>query len=1104
MLTGRGFAGIDLSTHSVLQIENAPPSEDALKASVTRESSPPPVGALLIMPTGFRPNNIFVGMERQLQELHEKLLDPERRAKGSACVILWCMSGGGKSHLARQYVYTHREHYPGGIFWVRATSKAEITCDFWDIAQKIALQDVQDPRTAMYEHDAEKFVQTVRSWFEKRQGWLLVFDGIAIDQDAEKSDLQALIPDSKGSSVILTSVDRSLAGSHRLRSPSPIKVLPLTEQEARVLLFQELQLRQPSSAEVEKATEIVRRVDRLPLAIHAIGYRIRATGEPLARYRIRTYSSESKLREPFVDIMYDLERLGHIEARNLINVLSFFGRHVPFEMIHLGIPALLKAGVEVRASEVGRGPDLNTTVSILIRHALVERNEPDDSASHGSHPSLVEAIDMLKMHSVVQSIFCDELRAAGLLKYWLEHAVTLFCASYAAADARIKRVGGGEGSGGGGGGGARGLVKDYREYELHGKRLLEHVTKHGKRMRGLEAAEAWLTYNLSLIASEIRGRTPHSSQDAVNGQEIQVSVFDRTSSTSEADGPETPPRGVSWTPPMRLLDDTDPTYHSPTDGHGFTEITPNSPPHLVPLPGEDDGYQSDMERNKKPAAVRPARSGTGQRPLDASAHADTTGPRVHRTISWRNQHRPRDSVSPWRSVPRIVTTPKVSLFSALPQATTTGLGAVHVEKSPTPSEAQAFLKALWEGSPPSAGEWSLRRVRPWLPRLSRSETAAQRVRQPRLSPTSPRSPTTAVAIPAVPSISETADEVSMSLPASVSSPMPGAVPMARGGSEGSSRGRGGRDLNPTAQMALTQSMQNSMVRGVLARFRLAQLTGSKRSVGRSASPSGRAHPPLADGNASASVRSKMSMDTLAGDLLDEPHKPRKLSSSTGNIPLRSAYVISSNGIPSQGHRPGGYSSEPMSRETSGQSATGAPSVTDTEPSRFPPQFSPFSGDSQLIPQSRIRPHSALRGSPMVPGRVSVANATPRYTADENLSAMGSWTTSLSGSGPGVEMARTTSGGGIRADGKLTQFGETVPVEVGVLLTQPGSGSPALLRGGPGSAPYPAVSLMPHAGSSQVDLVDPRPVRGRVRGYTSPTGAGSAIGLGVHVPGPTSP
>ena len=1123
-------------------------SDDALNASATFEPSPEPAGPLLVTPAGFRPNKIFVGMERELQELHEKLLDPDTRAKGSACVILWCLSGGGKSHLARQYVYGHREHYPGGIFWVRARSKVEITCDFWDIAQKVALKDVQDPRTATYEHDAEKFVQTVRLWFEKRQGWLLVFDGIAIDQDAEKSDLQAFIPDGRGGSVILTSVDKSLAGSRRLCSPSPIKVSSLAEHEARELLFQDLLLRQPSSAEVEKATEIVRRVGRLPLAIHAIGYRIRATGEPLASYRIRTYSSESKLREPFLDIMNDLERLRHTEARNLINVLGFFGRHVPFGMIHLGIPALLKAGVDVRASEAGRDADLNTTVSILIRYALVERNEPDDSASHGSHPSLVEAIDMLKMHGVVQSIFCDELRAAGLLQDWLDHAVTLFCASYAAADARIKRVGGerdGGGGGGGGGGGARGLVKDYREYELHGKRLLEHVTKHGKRIRGLEAAETHLTYILDLIAGEIRRRTPQSSQEVVIGQEIQVSVFDRTSSTSEPDGPETPLGGDSRASSVRLLHDTDPTHG------GFAPypiITPNPPSLLVPLPDEDDGYLSDMERRTKPATVRPARSRTGQMPFDASTHADMTGPRVHRTISRRNQHRPRDSVSPWRSVSRAVSTPKVSAITALPHATTTGPRAARDERSPSPSEAQAFLRALRERSPPSAGENSRRRDRPWLRRPSGSETAARRVRQPRPSPTSPRLPTTSVAIPDMPSTPEAADEVSVSLPTSLSSLMPGAVPMARGGSEGSSRGLGGRELHSTAQMALAQSIQNSTVGGVLARPRLARPTDSKRSVGRPSSPSGRADLPLPSpssdpdlstrpalsprphrtswqsaspshhfnrtrgGDVSASVRGKTSTDTLVSDSLEEPHRPHKLSSSTGNLPARSEYVLSSNavsgpgGIPAQGRRPTGYNSEPMSRETSGQSATGAPSVTGTEPSRFPPQFSPYSGASPLIPQSRIRPHSGLRGSPMVPARVSVADATPRYAADQDFAAMGGggWTTSSSGSGPGLGTGRSTSGGGIHAGGKLTRFGETASVEVGMLPTPAGSGSPSLLRAGPGAAPYPAHSLMPHAGSSQVDLVDPRPVRGRVRGHTSPTGAGPAIGLGVHVAGPTSP
>ncbi len=142
----------------------------------------------------------------------------------------------------------------------------------------------------------------------------------------------------------------------------------LKTDDARKLLFKELNIKRPTTEQVEHATKLVRQVDCLPLAINAISHRIADTHEPLIRYSMKSFSSNPKLEGTFNQILDDLQRLGRMEAWNLINVLAFYGQHVPVEMLHLGVRALQDQDVPVKSSEGMGKADLNMTFSILMRH----------------------------------------------------------------------------------------------------------------------------------------------------------------------------------------------------------------------------------------------------------------------------------------------------------------------------------------------------------------------------------------------------------------------------------------------------------------------------------------------------------------------------------------------------------------------------------------------------------------------------------------------------------------------------------------------------------------------------------------------------------------
>jgi len=287
-------------------------------------------GPYFIKPSGFRPNSLFVGRQDELREMHSMLFDQKRRSEGTSAIALCCLPGGGKTHLARQYVYDHADDYPGGIFWVRAKSKQELSMGYWDIFRKVTFRDGEFrdgfPR-------AESFEETVRKWLNRRSDWLLVLDGCKFDAE----ELTPFLPDAVNTSLIFTSTEKPL-GDHRFVNPQIIKLPMLSAREAQRLLLLELDKKEPFSAgDLRSSMELVQAMEFLPVVIHIIAQRLKATDEPLSKFA-RNYENKPWLRGlgTYVNVVDELKSSKSIEALNLIRILSFFGQHIPVEMLSLG------------------------------------------------------------------------------------------------------------------------------------------------------------------------------------------------------------------------------------------------------------------------------------------------------------------------------------------------------------------------------------------------------------------------------------------------------------------------------------------------------------------------------------------------------------------------------------------------------------------------------------------------------------------------------------------------------------------------------------------------------------------------------------------------
>jgi hypothetical protein len=256
---------------------------------------PSPTAPYFIKPSGFRPNSLFVGRATELADLHRLLFDRRARAEGSSAVLIQSMPGGGKTHLARQYVYTHRDEFPGGIFWVRAKSQAELAAGFWDIARKAVFKD-QSAATSpdkVKDKDPQDFIKLVKKWLNRREGWLMVLDGIHFD---DPEGLRRFIPDNPNTSLIYTSTEKSASGDHHFMNPKLLRLPALSAREAQVLLLKELDKKEPfSKDDLQNSMELVQSISFLPVVIHAVARRLRSTDEHLGRFA-KSYASEPRLR----------------------------------------------------------------------------------------------------------------------------------------------------------------------------------------------------------------------------------------------------------------------------------------------------------------------------------------------------------------------------------------------------------------------------------------------------------------------------------------------------------------------------------------------------------------------------------------------------------------------------------------------------------------------------------------------------------------------------------------------------------------------------------------------------------------------------------------
>lgn len=364
-----------------------------------------------------------------------------------------------------------------------------------------------------------------------------------------------------------------------------------------------------------------------------------------------------------------------------------------------------------------RKANLTNTLKVLIAFALLERTEIQEISPTSSRSSkqgfdkTVESLDILRIHSVVQAFFIDTLSDEKQAPFWLERASLVWCRSFDEADKKIREHSG------------VGLPDDYRRFAIHGKRLLEHVKRFEKRSPELLGlVKDNIEERLDKIEGEI-DRLSHTLQTHIveGSQEIPpTSIFERTGSSSETDS-MTPPSHSStstsgFTSVLHDDDDRPDLYQSPTSpGPDFSHNpyhfhVPYPQQQTIPVPRDP----SDLNDDSKTVTGSP-NPGTGAKVGDASGtenghvRNDRRGSDWdfivpnHRAVRKVEHRRYHDRAGSWRDTS--ISDPRVSISREIAKGSITNVSKPPRSRSHSrltaESEAELQLHKIRQSNPSS-------------------------------------------------------------------------------------------------------------------------------------------------------------------------------------------------------------------------------------------------------------------------------------------------------------------------------------------------------------------------------------------------------------------
>jgi tetratricopeptide (TPR) repeat protein len=355
--------------------------EEHIERRIAEVAARPGSSAAPIWRVPYRRNVSFTGREGLLEELHRAL------PRGAA-VALTGLGGIGKTQLALEYAYRHRDEYRV-VWWVHAEDGATLAADYAGLAAELGLAEREAKEQAVV-------VAAVRRWLEQNTDWLLVFDNAG-----SRTAARDYVPQGRGA-VIITSREPIWSG---VATPFGLEVL--APAEAVAFLCQR-------TGDTDAAAALAEALGRLPLALEQAAAYIEDTGGSVQYYRqlFAEHHAELLRQGPLSTEYPDtvattwMLSIGKVDdaARALLNLCAFFAPEgIPLDTIREeagGLPSPLN---DVAADAVR----LDSAIAGLLRFSLIGRKGED-----------------LSVHRLVQAVVRDRLEDAER-QAWAAAAVGL-------------------------------------------------------------------------------------------------------------------------------------------------------------------------------------------------------------------------------------------------------------------------------------------------------------------------------------------------------------------------------------------------------------------------------------------------------------------------------------------------------------------------------------------------------------------------------------------------------------------------------------------------------------------------------------------------------
>jgi tetratricopeptide (TPR) repeat protein len=354
----------------------------------------------------YRRNPFFTGRESVLVALHRRLTTTKATALTQPQAISG-LGGIGKTQIAVEYAYRHRDEYYD-VVWVNAATRETIITSFLDLAETLKLPEKQ-------EQDQSNVVAAMQRWFRDHDHWFLIFDNADDLILAEE-----YLPANENGHLLLTTRQQSpgtLADS--------IDIDTMDQDEGTLLILRRAKLLAPdvplAHAKPEDRTQaerIVAVLDGLPLALDQAAAYIEETRcslttflqayqdarADLLRRRGRTSKEHPLPVSTTWKLSFERVQQANLSAADLLDVCAFLAPDaIPEDMLIAGASEL---GPHLAALK-DHPLQWNEAIATLLDFSLIRRTREQHN---------------LSMHRLVQEVLRMEMDEPTR-KTWAERCV---------------------------------------------------------------------------------------------------------------------------------------------------------------------------------------------------------------------------------------------------------------------------------------------------------------------------------------------------------------------------------------------------------------------------------------------------------------------------------------------------------------------------------------------------------------------------------------------------------------------------------------------------------------------------------------------------------